>query len=72
MNVFGEKPRLRSLLDHFSVVEDPREPWRVAHPSPAFTVRLPGVGGKDVLGDFGGSHDRRHSLPAHAPGSRHR
>jgi hypothetical protein len=26
-----EKSRLRALLDHFSVVEDPREPWRVAH-----------------------------------------
>jgi predicted transposase YbfD/YdcC len=28
----GEKSRLRALLDHFSVIEDPREPWRVAHP----------------------------------------
>ena len=27
-----EKPRLRSLLDHFSAIADPREPWRVAHP----------------------------------------
>jgi DDE_Tnp_1-associated len=27
-----EKSRLRALLDHFSVIEDPREPWRVAHP----------------------------------------
>jgi predicted transposase YbfD/YdcC len=26
------KPRLRTLLDHFAVIEDPREPWRVAHP----------------------------------------
>src|SRR5260370_12466263 len=26
------KPRLRALLDHFAVIEDPREPWRVAHP----------------------------------------
>jgi len=34
MNSFGDKPRLRSLLDHFSVVEDPREVWRVAHPLP--------------------------------------
>ncbi|MGH6841775.1 MAG: ISAs1 family transposase [Methylocella sp.] len=32
--VFAEKPRLRALLDHFSVIEDPREPWRVAHPLP--------------------------------------
>jgi predicted transposase YbfD/YdcC len=29
---FGEKSRLRALLAHFSVIEDPREPWRVAHP----------------------------------------
>lgn len=28
------KARLRSLLDHFSVIEDPREQWRVAHPLP--------------------------------------
>jgi predicted transposase YbfD/YdcC len=31
---FGEKSRLKALLDHFSVIEDPREPWRVAHPLP--------------------------------------
>lgn len=30
----GEKSRLRVLLDHFAVIEDPREPWRVAHPLP--------------------------------------
>jgi len=29
---FAEKSRLRALLDHFAVIEDPREPWRVAHP----------------------------------------
>ncbi|HEY3929182.1 MAG TPA: ISAs1 family transposase [Candidatus Koribacter sp.] len=28
------KPRLRALLDHFAFIEDPREPWRVAHPLP--------------------------------------
>ncbi|HUI94385.1 MAG TPA: ISAs1 family transposase [Xanthobacteraceae bacterium] len=28
----SEKSRLRALLDHFAVIEDPREPWRVAHP----------------------------------------
>lgn len=27
-----EKPRLKALLDHFAAIEDPREPWRVAHP----------------------------------------
>lgn len=31
---FGEKSRLRALLDHFAMIEDPREPWRVAHPLP--------------------------------------
>jgi predicted transposase YbfD/YdcC len=29
-----EKSRLRTLLDHFAMIEDPREPWRVAHPLP--------------------------------------
>jgi predicted transposase YbfD/YdcC len=29
-----KKPRLKALLDHFSSIEDPREPWRVAHPLP--------------------------------------
>jgi predicted transposase YbfD/YdcC len=28
------KSRLRALLEHFSVIDDPREPWRVAHPLP--------------------------------------
>jgi predicted transposase YbfD/YdcC len=27
-----EKSRLRALLDHLSIIPDPREPWRVAHP----------------------------------------
>ena len=30
----AEKSRLRALLDHFAVIEDPRDPWRVAHPLP--------------------------------------
>jgi predicted transposase YbfD/YdcC len=30
--VFGEKSRLKALLDHFAIIEDPGEPWRVAHP----------------------------------------
>jgi predicted transposase YbfD/YdcC len=29
-----EKSRLRALLDHFAVVDDPREQWRIAHPLP--------------------------------------
>src|SRR5215210_525505 len=28
------KPRLKALLNHFGQIEDPREPWRVAHPLP--------------------------------------
>jgi predicted transposase YbfD/YdcC len=32
--ILGEKSRLKALLDHFSVIEDTREPWRVAHPLP--------------------------------------
>jgi predicted transposase YbfD/YdcC len=32
--VAPEKSRLRALLDHFAIIEDPREPWRVAHPLP--------------------------------------
>jgi predicted transposase YbfD/YdcC len=31
---FSEKSRLRALLDHFAIIEDDREPWRVAHPLP--------------------------------------
>jgi predicted transposase YbfD/YdcC len=32
--VAPEKSRLRALLDHFAIVEDPRQRWRVAHPLP--------------------------------------
>lgn len=31
---FAEKSRLAALLENFSRIEDPREPWRVAHPLP--------------------------------------
>lgn len=34
MDTAFEKPRLRSLLDHFAIIADPRESWRVAHPLP--------------------------------------
>lgn len=30
----SDKPRLRLLLDHFALIEDTREAWRVAHPLP--------------------------------------
>ncbi|WP_287297574.1 transposase family protein [Mesorhizobium sp.] len=29
-----EKRRLEALLEHFAAIEDPRVPWRVAHPLP--------------------------------------
>ena len=32
--VFDEKPRLRALLDHFAVIDDPCDPRRGAHPLP--------------------------------------
>ena len=34
IDILPEKSRLRTLLDHFSIIEDPREQWRVAHPLP--------------------------------------
>jgi hypothetical protein len=30
----ADKPQLRLLLDHFGLLEDDREAWRVAHPLP--------------------------------------
>ena len=33
-SLFEQTSRLKALLDHFSEIEDPREPWRVAHPLP--------------------------------------
>ena len=43
---FGDRPRLRVLLDHFALLEDDRESWRVAHPLPEvlFLVVLLSVG----------------------------
>ncbi len=34
MDAVVEKPRLASLLKHFSHLCDPRQKWRVAHPLP--------------------------------------
>jgi hypothetical protein len=31
---FGAKSRLGVLLEHLGAIEDPREPWLVAHPLP--------------------------------------
>jgi len=45
----GEKPRLRLLLDHFALIEDDREPWRVAHPLPEVLLMV--VCGTIAAGD---------------------
>jgi hypothetical protein len=50
---FGDRPRLRVLLDHFALLEDDRESWRVAHPLPE--VLLPVVCGTiGACDDFDG------------------
>jgi hypothetical protein len=46
LDTYG-KPRLRLLLDHFALIEDAREGWRVAHPLPE--VLLPEVLLPEVL-----------------------
>jgi DDE_Tnp_1-associated len=77
--LFAEKSRLRALLDHFAVIKDPREPWRVAHPLPEVLLRM--VCGMmadcddyDAIAAFGEKHlpfPRRY-LPYHfgVPGGR--
>ena len=56
-----EKPRLKALLEHFSIIEDPREPWRVAHPLPEVLLLV--VCGTicdcddyDSIADWGAAH----------------
>lgn len=74
-----EKPRLKSLLDHFAAIEDPREPWRVAHPLPEVLLLV--VCGTicdcddyDLIADWGTAHldVLRRYLPYHhgVPGGR--
>src|ERR1700728_218851 len=74
-----EKPRLKALLDHFAVIEDPREPWRVAHPLPEILLLV--VCGTicdcddyDLIADWGEAHlpFLRRYLPYHhgIPGAR--
>jgi predicted transposase YbfD/YdcC len=74
-----EKPRLRALLDHFAAIEDPREPWRVAHPLPEVLLLV--VCGTicdcddyDLIADWGAAHldFLRRYLPYHhgVPGGR--
>lgn len=76
---FGEKSRLKALLEHFSAIEDPREPWRVAHPLPEVLLLV--VCGTicdcedyDLIADWGVAHLSflRRYLPYHhgVPGGR--
>lgn len=44
-----EKPRLRLLLDHFALIEDDRELWRLAHPLPEVLLLI--VCGTIAAGD---------------------
>jgi predicted transposase YbfD/YdcC len=74
-----EKPRLKALLDHFAIIEDPREPWRVAHPLPEVLLLV--VCGTicdcddyELIADWGETHlpFLRRYLPYHygIPGAR--
>lgn len=71
-----EKPRLKALLDHFSANEDPREPWRVAHPLEEVLLLV--VCGTicdcddyDAIADWGAAHldFLRRYLPYHTAGA---
>ncbi|WP_284210419.1 ISAs1 family transposase, partial [Mesorhizobium tianshanense] len=74
-----EKPRLKALLDHFAAIEDPREPWRVAHPlSEVLFLVVCGTicdcDDYDLIADWGKAHldFLRRYLPYHhrVPGGR--
>src|SRR5688572_14561875 len=72
-----EKPRLRLLLDHFALIEDDREAWRVAHPLPEvllFVVCGTIAAGDDFedIADWGEDNlgFLRRFLPYHNGGSR--
>jgi predicted transposase YbfD/YdcC len=73
------KPRLRALLDHFAVVEDPREAWRVAHPLPEVLLlvvcgTIADCDDYDGIAEWGEAHLAflRRFLPYHhgVPGAR--
>jgi predicted transposase YbfD/YdcC len=74
-----EKSRLRALLDHFSVIDDPREPWRVAHPLPEVLLlvvcgTIADCDDYEGIAEWGGAHldFLRRFLPYHhgVPGAR--
>jgi predicted transposase YbfD/YdcC len=74
-----EKSRLKALLEHFGTIEDPRDPWRVAHPLPEVLLLV--VCGTicdcddyDLIAEWGEAHlpFLRRYLPYHhgLPGGR--
>jgi predicted transposase YbfD/YdcC len=74
-----EKSRLKLLLEHFGRIDDPRDPWRVAHPLPEVLLLV--VCGTicdcedyDVIAEWGEAHldFLRRYLPYHhgVPGGR--
>jgi len=74
-----EKPRLKALREHFSVINDRREPWRVAHrlPEVQFLVVCGTICDRDdydTIADWGAAHLSvlRRYLPYHhgVPGGR--
>src|SRR6266852_989229 len=77
--VSPDKPRLRALLDHFAAIEDPREPWRVAHPLPEVLLlvvcgTIADCDDYEGIADWGETHVDflRRFLPFHygVPGAR--
>ena len=50
MDAVPERPRLRSLLEHFSTIPDARQSWRVAHPLPEVLLLV-------VCGTIAGNDD---------------
>lgn len=74
-----EKPRLRALLDHFAIIDDPREQWRVAHPLPEILLlvvcgTIADCDDYEGIAEWGAAHLAflRRFLPYHhgVPGSR--
>ena len=75
----SDKSRLRALLDHFSVIEDWRETWRVAHPLPEVLLlvvcgTIADCDDYEGIADWGETHLAflRRFLPYHhgVPGAR--
>lgn len=67
-----EKSRLKALLEHFSAIEDPREPWRVAHPLPEVLLlvvcgTISDCEDYDLIAEWGDAHLAflRRYLPYH-------